>query len=390
MGSSSESDPRRLLGLDAARALAFLGMLWVNFGVALGAEGPVGPDPRTWMGLLQGRAAATFVVLAGIGLSLGARRARATNDPSERRAVRAAILKRSLALFLVGTLSLPVWPADILHYYGVYLALAALVLFAPGALIAALGLASALLYPLALLVFDYEAGWDWETLEYSGLWSIDGFARNLLLNGFHPVWPWWTFIAVGLAVGRLDLTSLCIQRRLLTFGAATWVAGESLRRLGHALWVPKLDGEAAELVHIVFDTAPMPPMPLYLMVGSGVACTVVGACLLAERVRVLQRLVRALAPAGALALTLYVAHVFVGLGTLEALGWLSEQGTTRLAQERAMASAALFGLASLLGAALWLRRFRRGPLEALLRRVSRPRRPQPSRYPPPSRRPHHG
>jgi uncharacterized membrane protein YeiB len=368
-----------LLGLDAARALAFLGMLWVNFGVALGAEGPVSSDPRTWMGLLQGRAAATFVVLAGIGLSLGARRARASQDSAERSAVRAAIFKRSLALFVMGTLSLRVWPADILHYYGVYLALGALVLFAPGAFIAALGLATALLYPLTLLVFDYEAGWDWETLEYSGLWSIGGFARNLLLNGFHPVWPWWTFIAVGLLIGRLDLNSLCIQRRLLTFGAAAWIAGESLSRLGHALWVPQLAGEAAELVHIACDTAPMPPMPLYLLVGSGVACTAVGACLLAERARILQPLVQALAPAGALALTLYVAHVFIGLGTLEGLGWLSEQGPTRLAQERAMVSAALFGLASLLGAALWSRSFRRGPLEALLRRVSRqssPQRPQ--------------
>ncbi len=381
MGSPFESDARRLLGLDAARALAFLGMLWVNFGVALGAEGPVGSNPRTWMGLLQGRAAATFVVLAGIGLSLGARKARASNDNAERRAVRTAIFKRSLALFVVGTLSLPVWPADILHFYGVYLALAALVLFASGPLIAAIGLGTALLYPLALLIIEYEAGWDWETLEYSGLWSIGGFARNLLLNGFHPVWPWWTFIAVGLAVGRLDLTSLCIQRRLLSFGAATWIAGESLRRLGHALWVPRLDGEAAELVHIAFDTVPMPPMPLYLVVGSGVACTVVGACLLAERTQALAPLVRALAPAGALALTLYVGHVFVGLGTLEGLGWLSEQVPTRLAQERAMASAALFGLASLVGAALWLRFFDRGPLEALLRRVSRPRRPRPSQLP---------
>lgn len=384
MEAPSKIDSRRLLGLDAARALAFLGMLWVNFGVALGAEGPVSSDPRTWMGLLQGRAAATFVVLAGIGLSLGARKARASHDAQERGTARAAILKRSLALFVVGTLSLPVWPADILHYYGVYLALAALVLFAPGALIATIGLMAALLYPLALLVFDYEAGWNWETLEYSALWTIGGFSRNLLLNGFHPVWPWWTFIAVGLLVGRLDLGSLGIQRRLLAFGAATWIAGESLSRLGHSLWLPTLDGEAAELVHLVCDTAPMPPMPLYLMVGSGVACTVVGACLLAERDRRLAPLIRALAPAGALALTLYVAHVFIGLGTLEGLGWLTEQSPTHLAQERALASAALFGLASLVGAAVWLRSFDRGPLEALLRRVSRPGRPRPSE------RPHHG
>ena len=367
-----------MLGLDAARALAFLGMLWVNFGIALGAAGPVTSDPRTWVSLLQGRAAATFVVLAGIGLSLGTRKARASSSEPARTAARSAILKRSLALFIVGTLSLPVWPADILHYYGVYLGLAALVLFAPGALIAALGLASALLYPLALIVFDYEAGWDWKTLDYSGLWSMGGFARNLLLNGFHPVWPWWTFIAVGLLVGRSDLTSLVVQRRLLGFGAAAWVLAEGLGFLGDALWASELDGPAAEWVHIALDTAPMPPMPLYLLAGSGVACTIVGGCLLAERNRLLAPVARSLAPAGALALTLYVAHVFVGLGTLEGLGWITEASMTQSAaaqiqaQERALTSAALFGLLSLSGSALWLRYFDRGPLEALLRRASRP------------------
>ena len=378
MVSSSKSSAPRLLGLDAARALAFLGMLWVNFGIALGAGGPVTSDPRTWVSLLQGRAAATFVVLAGIGLSLGTRKARASSSEPARTAARSAILKRSLALFIVGTLSLPVWPADILHYYGVYLGLAALVLFAPGALIAALGLASALLYPLALIVFDYEAGWDWKTLDYSGLWSMGGFARNLLLNGFHPVWPWWTFIAVGLLVGRSDLTSLVVQRRLLGFGAAAWVLAEGLGFLGDALWASELDGPAAEWVHIALDTAPMPPMPLYLLAGSGVACTIVGGCLLAERNRLLAPVARSLAPAGALALTLYVAHVFVGLGTLEGLGWITEASMTQSAaaqiqaQERALTSAALFGLLSLSGSALWLRYFDRGPLEALLRRASRP------------------
>jgi len=51
-----------------------------------------------------------------------------------------------------------------------------------------------LLFPLLLLIVDYEAGWDFTTLTYTGFWTIDGFVRNLFYNGFHPVIPWFAFM----------------------------------------------------------------------------------------------------------------------------------------------------------------------------------------------------
>ena len=58
----------RLAGLDIARALAVFGMVVVNFKIVLGAA-QAGPS---WLvsvtDLLDGRAAATFVLLAGVGL----------------------------------------------------------------------------------------------------------------------------------------------------------------------------------------------------------------------------------------------------------------------------------------------------------------------------------
>ncbi|MEZ5700702.1 MAG: heparan-alpha-glucosaminide N-acetyltransferase domain-containing protein [Burkholderiaceae bacterium] len=62
----------RLAGLDLARAWALLGMLVVNFRVAMGVDKD--PDAPVWLQgaveALSGRAAALFVVLAGMGLAL--------------------------------------------------------------------------------------------------------------------------------------------------------------------------------------------------------------------------------------------------------------------------------------------------------------------------------
>ena len=58
----------RLEGLDLARFLAFAGMVLVNFDIVL--RQPNLSEP--WLiDLAQGRAAALFVVLAGIGFALG-------------------------------------------------------------------------------------------------------------------------------------------------------------------------------------------------------------------------------------------------------------------------------------------------------------------------------
>src|SRR5690348_16316813 len=65
----------RILGYDVARSLALLGMIVVHFGLVMAAD-PARPAWSAWiMHGLDGRAAATFVILAGVGLTLRSRRA---------------------------------------------------------------------------------------------------------------------------------------------------------------------------------------------------------------------------------------------------------------------------------------------------------------------------
>lgn len=83
----------------------------------------------TFMSLFEGRASALFVILAGIGITLMTRSAVASNEQIKISNSRKTIWKRSLFLFILGLLLYVMeWTGDILHYYGVYLFVAALLM----------------------------------------------------------------------------------------------------------------------------------------------------------------------------------------------------------------------------------------------------------------------
>src|SRR5687767_14262681 len=123
--------------------MALLGMILVHFSLVMAADS----TRPTWLasvnGFLDGRAAATFVVLAGIGLSLLSRRAVASGNSESIRNVSRLFVYRGLFLLVLGFINLAIWPGDILRVYGVSLLLASALLTASNRslLFAALGFA---------------------------------------------------------------------------------------------------------------------------------------------------------------------------------------------------------------------------------------------------------
>lgn len=365
MNAPSRVTERRLIGFDVARALAFFGMVFVNFKIVGGAGG-TGP---AWLdealGLLEGRAAATFVVLAGVGLSLMSARARTAGDTAGLRGQRRILLKRALFLFCVGLAYTPIWPADILHFYGVYIAIGALLLAAPAGRIWTIAAGFVLGFLVLLVLFDYEAGWNWQTLEYQDLWTLEGLTRHLFFNGFHPAVPWTAFLLLGMWLGRQDVASPACRRRLLLTGASVAVALEVGSRLALAIVEPLARGLDRATVGALLGTGPMPPMPQYMIAAGATAVVVIVSCLaLADRVGA-TGWIQPLVATGQLALTNYVAHVIVGMGTLEAVGLLGNQTLPFTC-----AAALLFCLAAVAFSVLWRARWPRGPLEMLMRRLT--------------------
>ncbi len=354
----------RIIGYDLARALAVFGMVVVNFKIVMGAE-ENGPE---WLvnlvGLLNGRAAATFVVLAGVGLSLLSRKGRGLADRDLLAHDRRILLKRAAFLFIIGLLYTPIWPADILHFYGVYIAVAAFLLGAPTRRLWALAGSLVLGFGVMLFCLDYEQGWDWSTLSYEGFWTPDGMVRHVFFNGFHPVVPWLAFLLLGMILGRQDMSSAVLQRRVFAWGAGVAAAAELVSWL-FIRAIPAGDPAEQEIILAIFGTGPMPPMPLYMLAGAGTACAVIAAMVaLGQRCRDSAWLAPFVAT-GQLALTLYVAHVVIGMGTLEAIGRLNNQtlGYSLLAS-------GLFCLAGVGFAHVWRKRAKRGPLEAIMRTLT--------------------
>ena len=349
----------RVIGYDIARAFATCGMVRVNFKVVMGAE-TNGPGWLTTLaGVVDGKAAATFVVLAGVGISLMTRRARASRDAASRLADRGLLLKRAAFLFVVGIAYYPIWPGDILHFYGIYLALAALLLWRSDRELW-IWTALAVVGFLVLLAFlDYERGWDWDALAYTDFWTPAGMARHLFFNGFHPVLPWIAFLIAGMWLGRRDVTDERFRRRLLAAGVAMAVLG-SLIPAG-LLRVLDPTG-ASEDRAALLGTGPIPPMPTYVVVGLGAAFATI-AISVALGLRFGDRgPTAALVATGQLSLTLYVAHVMIGMVALALMGRLEGQTLAF-----SLAATAIFCGLAILFAWAWRRRFARGPLETIMR-----------------------
>ena len=345
---------QRLEGLDLARFLAFVGMVIVNFKIAMGVEDGTGVL-MTISTLLEGRAAATFVVLAGIGLGLAAQR-----SAYDQTAL--VTIKRAAFLLVIGLLNSVVFDADILHYYAFYFLFGVLFLRASnGWLIAAVTAINAA-FVVMVFALDYDVGWNWEDHIYSDFWTPAGFLRNLFFNGWHPVIPWLSFLLIGQFLSRLSLDNRRTQIWLVIAGISAFALAEfSASHLTRFfLWVPQLSELAA-----LSTTEPVPPMPLYILAGTGVALAVIGICLVASGVLERVGVLGVVTPAGRQTLTLYIAHILIGMGTLEALGMLGDQGISA-----AFAASLVFCCLATAYAWIWSHKFKRGPIEAVMREVA--------------------
>lgn len=343
----------RLIGLDIARYLAFVGMVLVNFDIVMshGVQSNEGFF-NEFIGQLQGRASATFVVLAGIGLGL-------SSFKKEGQTVN-TIVKRSIFLLILGLLNMTIFEGDILHYYAFYFLFGVFLLpFGNRALILVISILNLVFFSMMLFI-DYESGWNFEELTYSGFWTIDGFTRNLFFNGFHPVFPWLGFFLLGMLMSRVLLKKRQVQIKMISWGLIAIIFSEIMSFIISGYVIPA-DSE----LQFLFMTDSMPPMPLYFLAASGSALLIVGLCLLVSEKFKESKIYSLIAPAGTQTLTLYVLHIIVGLGFIDAIGFTGTQTSSQ-----AFVAAIIFCILGTIFAFTWSKWFRRGIFESLMRKLT--------------------
>ena len=362
---AEQEKKKRMLGFDLARSLAVFGMVLVNFKLVMAGMATSPSWLASFTGLFEGRAAATFVVLAGVGVSLMTARARRSGDPEAIRRSRRDIMARALFLLVAGFAYTPIWPADILHFYGIYMMIGAALLMAPARILWLVVAGLSVGFTVLLLPLDYFGDWNWSTLEYRGMWTPRGLVKHLFFNGFHPVMPWAGFLLAGMWLGRQNLRDPVRWRRILLVALGIVV----LTELGSALLINVLGQGAAaqdlEVIQALFGTGIIPPMPLYMLSAGATAYVVILICFRVAESRPEHPLLQPLIATGQLALTLYIAHVLIGMGLMESFGLISN-GTL----SQAVLWTIGFCGSGVIFAWLWRRRFQRGPLEWAMRRVT--------------------
>lgn len=362
---TKRNDDRRIEGLDFARALAMLGMFIVNFGVITGST----TNGSTWLiafqHLFEGRASAVFVMLAGIGTALMTRQARESKDPILLRQNRLTLWKRALLLFVIGIVLYAIgWTGDILHYYGVYMFVAAwLIAQSKKRMMFIIGVILILSQWLQIQ-FNYLAGWHptYVLLEYLDFWTPAGFIRNLLFNGYHPLFPWICFFLIGMLIGTLDLTNRTLRKILLVTGLLLVTMTEACSTVFIKMTtIHLLDVESALYL---FDTGSIPPNMMYVLSNSASAIVlIVGSIYLVETCK--NKVIQSLILTGQMSLTHYVGHVFIGIGILIVCQKLENQTLAF-----SMLYACCYFLGCVFVSVWWRAKHHRGPLEFIMRKWS--------------------
>ena len=359
----SSSLKKRVVGIDVARAFAIIGMIIVNFKIVFGEDGWT--ELQWVVGMLEGKASATFVFLAGVGLALMTNTAIQNHDQIKLNNARKRIFKRALFLFLLGVSYLTIWPADILHFYGVYMVITALLIKQEPTNILISAIACIAIFPVLMTIWNYETRWNFKTFEYSDMWTVQGFTRHLFFNGFHPVIPWVAFMLFGYWFGKHDLHNerfiknafyislvSCLSIQVLSYAATSHLLGSS---------------EVFRELALITGTSPMPPLPVYMLNGSAVACLVLSSSLLISNNLWLHDVIGALSKTGQLSLTIYVAHVILGMGIIEAV---NPQKMGDYPIEFSVIYALLFSLSCIIFAIVWRKYKAYGPLEWIMRKIT--------------------
>lgn len=358
----------RLVGPDVTRALALIGVVVMNYhGYLNQGAAAFMTDPtfaqrlfNPWTGVLATRFAATFTLVAGVGVTLLTNRSRLSGDRTSISADRWRLVRRGTLLYCVGMVLDWIWSGTIIPFYGAMFVLAAVLFTLRTRWIVAVGLASML---GAVAIQWWGIGRETEGGYPSWLFYPDtlvtrsprGLVLDLFVNGTHPLLPWLTFFCAGIVLGRF-----------LPHVRYLWVAagGIALTAVTYAInhWVT-VDDPLGRSARALLSTRPFDRALLYTLCTLGTALAAFCLVSLVAGRYPDSRPVRVLQLAGQTSLTLYLGHVLVFNLVVNRLEWVRPTGL-----DTALLLALGYWIVAITVANLWQRRFGIGPAEWVYRR----------------------
>jgi uncharacterized protein len=355
---------QRRPGPDVVRALAMIGVVTMNFHGYLVLQGgrQFGAGSSRWVydlfdpwtGPLSTRFAATFVLTAGVGVTLITRSS--IGDARRTTAVRWRLFRRGAVLYVFGLWFEHLWNGTILPFYGAMFMLAALLFTLRSRWVLAVGAAAAafgwgIRWWIDERTLDgHDSGW----LSNPPAWSPQKFVFDVFVNGTHPLLPWLAFFCTGIVIGRLLATSwwrtAAIGAGFVSYAIATIVSATA----------------TGDRSRVVLSDDPFERGLVYTASALGTALIAFGAITwIADRfgeVRVVDWLRRA----GQMSLTIYVVHALVFEVVVNQFDLVQPGGITT-----SLTFAWTFWVVAILAAGAYQQRFGRGPFEQAYRAITR-------------------
>lgn len=355
---------QRIPGFDLARAYAIFGMYIVNFNFCFGSFSNTTLAGR-FITLFTGNSTSIFIICAGMGLSLMVSRQGITADDKKR--FKSIVLKRSWFLLAIGLALYSWWPGDILHFYGGYMHIAAFLMFVPQRYYLVAAIAAIAIYHALLFFIPVETAWDFATFKYADFWTLKGFLRNTLYNGWNSIFPWIAYFMLGMWLGKLNWQNNTVKKYIFVAGAILLLLFEGLRAIATA---NMLDIKTTQYIMSEY----FPPYLPFMAITTGFALMVISACMYIGYKFPTCKLIIALTKTGQMTLTHYVVHITLGMVVFAVL--FRNTYTGYLPIEEPVPPIYILGFAtgffilSVAFSVIWKMYFKNGPLEILMRKIS--------------------
>ncbi len=359
VGIGSKRPGARRPGPDVVRALAMAGVVVMNYHGYLVIQGATSSgsvwyelfDFRT--GPLTTRFAATFVLTAGVGVTLMT--ASSIGDRRRVKSMRWRLVKRGLLLYVVGLWFDTIWRGTILSYYGIMFVIAAWLFTLRTRWVLGVGAAAAVA-GAAIRWWRYEqtlAGHDtrWLTNPDSG--TVGGFVFDVFVNGTHPLLPWLAFFCTGIVVGRVLTTDWW---RSAALGAGFVLYGASL-----VIDTSISSGRGA----VLLNDNPLDRGLVYTASALGTALIAFATVSWVADRFAATRTIDVLQRAGQMSLTIYLSHALVFKLLVDWLDIIEPAGLTT-----SLTFAFGFWIVALIAAVAYQQRYGRGPAERLYRALT--------------------
>ena len=366
---------RRIAGYDLARSLALFWLVVVNFSVGVENADLEKADHGLFQWqvhhLIPVGATTVFLVLAGIGVSLLKQRDQITKDTRESTDSRKRLIKRAAFLLATGICLNLIWQEDVLRFYGISIAIGALLLTVSNRWLWSLVFVCVAIYVVCVFLFDcflfhdYEIVGNLETLRNSDPWTAQGMLFRAFLNGFFFIFLWIAFLLIGMWLGRQDVRHPRTRWTVFFGGVVVALVAKCALWLG-LFDIPQLPGKFS-LLELDIENILLLLLLLAIdfFTNGGTAFAIIGGSLiLAERYPDV-KWTKPFIATGQLALTLYVVYLVIRMGLSKVLGVLEIY-----AYPFPTESAVIFCICAVIFSHFWKKRFERGPLEWAMRRIT--------------------